>query len=353
MDWNTGSDFVTSLAWRSAEIAALCAVALMAGALLARRLERYGERLKARLAAQWRPLLTRVALEEGPLPAIPPPRRRHLKYIMEEWNAFQDALRGSGTGRLNELARQVGIDSTARRLLRKKSLGARILAIRTLGNLRDVTSWQTLQEQLGSRNALLSFYAAAALIQIDAQRAMPGLVNQLAEREEWPGEAVAGLLKEAGSQVTREPIRALVLSLPPEKIPALLPWLMHADPILANEVGAQLLRTRTDDPRCLSAALPVLQDPGLAPEIRALASSPDMGVRKEVAIALGRLGDDSDTELLMSLMCDSQWWVRYRAAPSLLRLKRSAAAMAQLRPQLPDRFARDMLDHVLAERLPQ
>jgi hypothetical protein len=353
LDWNIGSDFGTLLAWRGAEIAALCAVALMASALLARRLERREDRLKARLAAHWRPLLTQVALGEGPLPVISPPKRRHLRHIMEEWNAFQDAIRGSGTSRLNGLALQVGIDATARRLLRKRGLGARILAIRTLGNLRDVSSWQALQEQLASPNALLSFYAAAALIQIDAQRAMPGIVSQLAEREEWPGEAIAGLLKEAGTQVTREPIRALVLSLAPEKIPALLPWLKHADPILASEVGAQLLRTRPDDPRCVAAALPLLNDPAHADEVRALAGAKEMEVRKEVAIALGRLGDESDTTLLMTLMGDPLWWVRYRAAQALLKVQGSAVRASLIRLQLTDRYARDMLDHVLAETAPQ
>lgn len=353
MDWNIGSDFVTLLAWRGAEISALCAVGLMAGALLARRLERYQDRVKARLATHWRPLLTQVALGEGPLPAVSQPKRRHMAHIMDEWNAFQDALRGSGTSRLNELARHIGMDSTARRLLRKRGLGARILAIRTLGNLRDESSWHTLQEQLAARNALLSFYAAAALIQIDAQRAMPGIVTQLAEREEWPGEAIAGLLKEAGTQVTREPIRALILSVAPQKIPALLPWLKHADPILASEVGAQLIRTRPDDLRGIAAALPLLNHPQLVGEVRTLAGSKEMAVRKEVAIALGRLGDESDRELLMKLMGDPLWWVRYRAAQSLLKVRGSAERAAQLRPQLTDRYARDMLDHVLAEAAPQ
>jgi hypothetical protein len=353
LDWNTGSDFVTLLAWRGAEIAGLGAVMLMAGALLARRLERYEDRLKARLAAHWRPLLTQVALGEGPLPSVSQPKRRHMTHIMEEWNAFQDALRGAGTARLNELARQIGIDSTARRLLRRRGLGARILAIRTLGNLRDSSSWQSLQEQLAAPNALLSFYAAAALIQVDAQRAMPGIVNQLTEREEWPGEAIAGLLKEAGSQVIRDPIRALLLSVAPEKIPALLPWLKHADPILASEVGVQLLRTRAQDVKCVAAALPLLNDPALADEIRALARSPEMAIRKEVAVALGRLGDESDTQLLVQLMGDPLWWVRYRAAQSLLRVRGSKERAAEIRPRLTDRYARDMLDHVLAEAAAQ
>ena len=327
---------------------------MLAGALVVRRLAQYRESVKGRLAARWRPLLTRAALDEGDaLLDAAPPKPRHMVHVMEEWNAFQDALRGGGTARLNELARAIGIDMAARRLLRRGGLGARILAVRTLGHLRDPADWRALQGQLVAANALLSFYAAAALIQIDAQRAMPGIALQLAEREEWPGEAIAGLLKEAGTQVTREPIRALIFSLEAAKVPPLLPWLGHADPILANEVGAQLLRGGSEDPRVVAAALLVLLDPAMLAEIRSLAGSPDAEVRKNLAITLGRLGDVHELDLLIALMGDSVWWVRYRAAQSLLRLRgMDSTGLDAVRGRLTDRYARDMLDHVRAEGLP-
>lgn len=341
------------LAWRGAEIAALGAAALLAAALIVRRLARRRERVRARLAALWRPLLTRVALEDGYQPRATRLRRRHLVDVMEEWNAFQDALRGSGTMRLNELARIIGIDRSARRLLRSGGLGARILAIRTLGHLRDPADWAALEEQLVAPNALLSFYAAAALIQIDAQRAMPGIMAQLEHRENWPGEAIAGLLKEAGTQVTREPIRALILSLAPGKVPPLLPWLDRADPILANEIGALLLRSKPEDPRVVAAALLVLRDPAMLAAIRALAGSPDAEVRKHLAITLGRLGDLQEHDLLVSLMSDPVWWVRYRAAQALVRLRgMESVRLDATRRRLTDRYARDMLDHVRAEASP-
>jgi HEAT repeats len=342
------------LALRGATIAALGAVAMLAGALIVRRLAQFRERTKLRLAEHWRPVFTRVALDENSAPAqVRPPRARHMAHVMEEWNAFQDALRGSGTERLNELARRIGIDIAARRWLRRGSLGSRILAIRTLGHLRDHADWQPLQQQLFAANALLAFYAAAALIQIDAQRAMPGIAMQLAEREEWPGEAIAGLLKEAGTQVTREPIRALLLSLTATKIPRLLPWLGRADPVLASEVAAQLLRREAHDARIVAAALLVLQDPAMLPEIRPLAVSPDAEVRKNLAIALGHLGDVRERELLAGLMGDSLWWVRYRAAQALFSLRgMTAGLLLATRAHLTDRYARDMFDHVRAEEQP-
>ena len=110
-------------------------------------------------------------------------------------------------------------------------------------------------------------------MQIDAQRAMPGIMNQLAERESWPGEAMARLLVDAGADVAREPIRALMLSLAPSKVPPLLPWLAHVDAVLGSEVAIELLRRHPDNAEIVAAALVVVLDPGVLPELARFAES--------------------------------------------------------------------------------
>ncbi|HEY4646723.1 MAG TPA: HEAT repeat domain-containing protein [Steroidobacteraceae bacterium] len=347
---STGSDLVVVLAWRSAEIAAFGAALMLAGALIVRRYMQHEERARARVVAVWRPLLTQIALEEGELPSLPRLAPRRLPFLMEEWNALHDTLRGGASVRLNELARSMGLDAAARHMMHSREIRKRILAIRTLGQLRDAAAWKQLQEQLVAANALVSFYAAAALIQIDAQRAMPGIMLQLAERENWPGEAMARLLLEAGADVAREPIRALMLSLEPAKIPPLLPWLGKVDSILAGEVAAVLLHRHSSHEDVVAAALLVVQDEALLPELRPLAGSPNAETRKHLAVALGRLGGAEETELLIQLMGDPVWWVRYHAAHALLRLLGlDDAKLDAVRSRLTDRFAGDMLDHVRAE----
>ncbi len=350
MDSSTGSELIVTLAWRSAEVAALTAAALLLLSLLVRRYYRFEARLNERVIATWRPLLTRVALEESESPALPRLSGRHLHYLMEEWNALQDAVRGEATGRLNAVARALGFEVAARRFLHSRQVGRRILGIRTLGHLRDPSSWQPLQEQLAAANALVSFYAAAALVNIDAQRAMPGIMNQLAERESWPGEAMARLLVDAGADVARDPIRALMLSLAPAKIPPLLPWLSHVDAVLGSEVAIELLRRHPEDADIAAAALLVVTDPKLLPELVRYASAEDADVRQSLAVAFGRLGAVSDVEPVVRLMCDRVWWVRYRAGQALLKLKgMTAAHLDAVLAQLGDVYARDMLEHVRAE----
>lgn len=350
MDSNTGSELIVAIAWRSAEIAGLTAVMMLMAALVVRRHLQRVERRRASAVATWRPLLTRVAIEEGELPALPRLPSRQVPYLLEEWNALHDAVRGSSSEKLNSVAKALELDVAARRMIHSRQVGRRILAIRTLGHLQDPMSWKPLQEQLASTNSLVSFYAAAALVLIDAQRAMPGIMLQLAERESWPGEAMARLLVDAGADVAREPIRAMMLLLGPSKVPPLLPWLAHVDAVLGSEVAIELLRRHPDDADIVAAALVVVVDPAVLPELERFAESANAEVRKNLAIAYGQLGGLAQVAVLMRLMCDPVWWVRYRAGQALLRLKGiTPAVIESVRARLTDNYALDMLDHVQAE----
>jgi hypothetical protein len=347
---NTGSELIVTLAWRSAEIAAASSVLLLLVALAIRQYLRHEERVRARIVKVWRPLLTRVAIEEEEPPTLPRLAARHRPFLMDEWNALQDAVRGGSSERLNALALRLGLDGEAHGLMNSRQVGKQILAIRAVGHLRDPGAWSVLQDFLGAPNALVSFYAAAALVQIDAQRAMPGIMSQLAERESWPGEAMARLIVDAGTQVASEPIRVLMLSLPPTKVPPLLPWLARVDSILANEVAVELLRRHRDDAHVVAAALLVVLEPQELPGLLQFATAADADVRKNLAQILGRLGGPAETGLLMQLMGDRVWWVRYRAGQSLLKLLGTdSLTLDTLRAQLTDPYALDMLAHVRAE----
>ena len=350
MDSSTGSELIVTLAWRSAMVAALASALMLLIALVVRAHLRREERLRERVIGVWRPLLTRVAIEEEALPALPSLRHRERPFVIEEWNALHDAVRGASTARLNALAPGLGLDVAARRGLRSRNISDRILAVRTLGHLRDEASWKGLQDQLGSANALVSFYAAAALVQIDAQRAMPGIMLQLAERESWPGEAMARLLVDAGADIAREPIRAMMLSLAADKVPPLLPWLAHVDAVLGSEVAVELMNRHAGHAGITAAALLVVLEPELLPGLAHHAGSGDAEIRKNFAQLCGQLGDLGQVDLLVRLMSDPVWWVRYRAAHALLKLKgMDDGRLDDIRASLSDRYARDMLDQARAE----
>jgi hypothetical protein len=57
-----------------------------------------------------------------------------------------------------------------------------------------------------------------------------------------------------------------------------------------------------------------------------------------------------EEHILIAMLSDDVWWVRFRAAQSLARLPfLSNEELWRLRSMLNDRFAKDILDHVVAD----
>ena len=73
-------------------------------------------------------------------------------------------------------------------------------------------------------------------------------------------------------------------------------------------------------------------------------------VRMQAATVLGRVGQQEHLSLLESLLDDSEWWVRYRAAQAITRLPfMGPNQLRQLRVRQKDRFAADILQQTFAE----
>lgn len=79
-----------------------------------------------------------------------------------------------------------------------------------------------------------------------------------------------------------------------------------------------------------------------------LALSEDMRweMRAVVATALGAYGATENVETLIRLICDREWWVRYRAAEALLKYPKRDALLARL-AETNDRFAQEMMQFAL------
>jgi HEAT repeat protein len=73
-------------------------------------------------------------------------------------------------------------------------------------------------------------------------------------------------------------------------------------------------------------------------------------VRTQIARVLGKAISRGEEHLLITLLSDKVWWVRYRAGQSLAALPfLSSEELWQLRYSLSDEFAQDILDQVVAE----
>lgn len=78
----------------------------------------------------------------------------------------------------------------------------------------------------------------------------------------------------------------------------------------------------------------------------ASASDPRWEMRAVVATALKAFGVEENRETLIQLLCDKEWWVRYRAAESLASVPETEE-LIQMVAKTEDRFAQEMMRFAL------
>jgi len=250
------------------------------------------------------------------------------------------------------------------RLLRRGDLRERLLAIVTLGQLRERAAWDQLLTMAQREGVLLSVAAARALVMIDPTKAVPELIPLLMRRADWPASRVANMLQLAGADVISDQIANAALKSALEerepnangndksatKDPARLVRYLELAYNVAALPAARAIAELSQDPEVLAACLRLLNSGDDLPVVRECLSHEDSRVRVQAAAALGRLGEDDDEERLVPMLSDREWWVRYRAAQALSRLPHMREPkLKTIQAAQSDAFARDMLAQVMAE----
>ena len=297
--------------------------------------------------AVWRPVLLEV-VSDG-TPRIPDALHgRDLLYFLKLWNYLQESLRGPAGDRLNALARQLHCDEAVRTLLRKGDRAERLLALLTLGHLREASAWDELAQQATGTDSLASLHAARALIKIDPLRGTELLLPLILRRRDWDAAQIANFLGEA-NQAFWLHLSKNILTIDTQHWPRAL-QLADALHLQLPFPSMQYILTHAPSVDTLVAALHMASGPTLLPAARGFLHHPDWRVRVESARFLGQFGDAEDLAPLQSLLQDAQWWVRYRAAQALADMPfYGTQKLSQLRSQATEAPVRDMLDHVLAE----
>jgi len=285
----------------------------------------------------------------GTVPKVPKIRRRDILTVLFLWNRFQETLIGESRDRLNELARNSGINHSARQLLMNGRLSQRLLAISTLGHMRDRDVWDRLTPFVVSSHTTLSVAAARALVQINAEAAITLVLDQISSRDDWPPRKTATILQEAGADTISKPLVRTILDAPNPIKGRLLPYVEFIHQADASTVLRQLAQ-QTNDPGVLSVCLRVMQDPVHLSLVRSHVRHPESHVRKEVAAALGRMGSKQDVKRLVGLLSDEAWYVRYEAAKALTTLPFvDKPYLKRIQRSVAPRRAKKVLQHVIAE----
>lgn len=328
-----------------------CSLLMLAAVFVLRLRLVLRQRRERRYAAQWQPLLAECVYRvPQTLPRIPAGLRYHFLGL---WNYHHESLAGSARGNLEEFASALQLGEIARDMLRRRSLRLRLMAIITLGHLRDRICWSELRELVTDPSPPLSLSAARALLDIDARATLTWLVTVMATRGDWPLARVAAMLQEAGPDRVTLPLIAAARAAAAEgSSPRLVRLLRMMAVAHTGQVGAVAARivSESTDPEVRAAGLRLLQDPQYLDLVRACAVDASWAVRVNAARALGRFGAPEDRGLLTGMLGDEHWWVRYHAARALLALPFvGLAELEKIRATLADRFAADVLGQVIAE----
>ncbi|MBS0339143.1 MAG: HEAT repeat domain-containing protein [Proteobacteria bacterium] len=345
--FSTRSDvFLESALVLAAGIALLTLVLL--GLIVVMRWRRARELARSQsFDKRWRPVL--MAASMGSVETqLPPLAARDRFAFLKLWNYLHESLHGEASQHLNQLARRLKCHETARRMLDERHRATRLLAILTLGHLREDSARHALRSAAASDDTVLSLLAARALIQIDASGGAESLYPLVVSRRDWDIARLTRILapaRDACGTLIKESIMRL-------GHPARLRALELATALRLDLPTRHLALLMLPDapPEEIAAALRLVRHPQHLPALRTLLRHADWRVRSESVAAVARLGEAADVRLLAGLLQDEQWWVRYGAAQALaasplLRLGELDELCAAASPE-----ARGILSHVMAER---
>jgi len=305
-----------------------------------------GQRRRERFRARWEPVLyARMAGDAAPLPALAPGER--LLFI-SLWLHLLGYVRDQAADALVQTAGELGLPQYALQLLESRSPWKRVIAMRAVAALRLDQACDTLLAKAMQNRPRSSLTAVRALLQIDLERGFPAL-EYLLNHQQWSPAAMVEIVQAGGSQTVRK-LAALVGSVPPGRAKPLARLIE----LLEDQTALPALRRRlasSRDEEEIAAILHCLGRLGQREDSATALAYLEHGswlVRMQAAYVLGALGGAQDIARLTPLLRDREWWVRYRAAQSLLRLAGSGA-LAEMRANDPDPYARNMLERVLAE----
>jgi HEAT repeat protein len=330
-------------------IAALGLAALLAFAFLSLQASRKrSSQEELEFLTLWRPLLLGSFHSAVPA-ALPVLESVHRLHFLKLWNRLIRDSSTEAAARLSGIAHAVGCAHFCRRYLRTGNRIERMLATLTLGQLRDEAAWDALVNQSMTDDPLTSLHAFHALVRIDADAAALQLTPLMLARNDWPVAQLATILQSAQSAFLSPLIEALQ-----ESRAAHMPRtlrLVEALHFSLPQTSIRQLLDAADSRDVLIGTLRIINDAGLLPQARTYLKHDDWRVRVQAAKLLGRIGEHADVNRLIPLLADAEWWVRYRAAQALAGMPFfSLTELELLRNNLSDRFARDMLGQVLAER---
>lgn len=307
----------------------------------------FSRRRDHRFLTLWRPIMSQAI--DGLPDMVPHLEKNDYYRFLKLWNHFNESLHIEATSGLKLLAEHCGINQVVNNFMRSRNLQRRLIAATALGYLNQRQSVLQLVSLVDHRSTMLSLTAARSLLKIDCAVYFPKLLSRFVQRTDWPEARVNIILNEQPAEMIVPNLIGFIQNASEDQLPRLLQFLEPFSLSDAESAIKEILETN-QNPIVIATCLRILPTPPLA-RVRQLCRHPESFVRVQAAKALGKVAVYEDHEILIELISDRNWWVRYRAAHALADLPFvSSEKIEALRNTLKDPFSVDMLEQILAER---
>ncbi|NOS97626.1 MAG: HEAT repeat domain-containing protein [Methylotenera sp.] len=350
MVFATLSDPKTRLAFWIGAIALILTIVLLVE-IIRIRMVLYAKKVrKNRFIHLWQPVLIKTIA--GETPKLPTLHARDIVELLLLWLRFQNTLRGDSRLHLNRLLTQLLIKPTLLKMLTGSKTDERLIALATVGFLGTKEARADLVVALNDPQPAISVLAAHALLSINDSDSISHVIPMMVGRRDWPIDRTAIMLKDASPKF----VEAFLVEVEQAAIdnqPYLLRLLRILD-VLQLSRPLEFLRhilENSNNPELVTSTLKLVRLNSDLDLVRNRLNDENWAVQVQVAAVLGRLGVSEDVPRLVSLMSSKDWWVRYRAAKSLVQLPFiNHAKIEVIKQNMNDAFGYDILLHAIAEQ---
>jgi hypothetical protein len=341
------SELQVAFALTVAAAALASSVALLASIAAMRLWRRYRQSVVASREEGWRSAMyVSMEVEAAQLPRV---SWLDLAAFLRVFNHIQESVRGDAA---DTLARSLAASGYVPRLIAMldgRSPKMQLIAITALGHMREERAWDRLDAISRGRGPVTSFAAARAMLRIEPRRALERLGPSIIARADWPIARIATIFQELGPAVVTPAVVNWLLARPRQNLERAVKLARFAHRHRVASIVRGWL-AGSDRPEIIVAALEYVEQEEDLPLARGAARHPEWRVRMAAAITLARVGGPRELSVLLELLRDPVWWVRYHAAQALTRLEGlEPGELERLREDARDAYAADMLAHALAE----
>lgn len=329
----------------SVALSLLMTVLLLAALILVRSRNAIYRRRQIMLDKRWREVFTAASAGTAlpdPLPTI---RKQDWFTVLAIYIQFQDV------GASDDVAIRLGIADYALSLLDRGDDADKIIALKVLGHIRDARAFESAVVLTRQEGPELSRTAAHCALRIDPSF-IAGTLRLLLVRDDWVRSRVEMMLREVDPGALGVAMASAIADAPEETQPRLLDYVRFCPANSAHSICDGVLNTSLN-PEALAAALrslaPLARDRDHEMAVR-FTNHEDSIVALSALRVLRKCVRSEDRALLVKMTSHPDYWVRLRAAEAAVQLFATIELAEEFSAGLADRYARDAMEQVLAEK---